>query len=353
MSSFIIVDPFADPSWDLFVKNHPFGWVSHLTGWNQILKRSFPQIKSVFLALKNSNRIDAAIPFYEVNSRLTGKKLVSIPFATLSDPLVEDESQMQTLINETIKYSRDIGAKYLEIRTRGAYPHMRKIGLAVSHQYKHHYMFLDPDPETIMKSFHRSCVRQRIALAFKSNVTIRPVKDEQDLICFYRLYLMTRKRLCLPPQPYSFIRSLWETFPPGEIVSIRVAEFQDQIVAGLLLLKFKDRVSLEFLVSDKTFWKVSPNHLLVWEAIREACTEGYKIFDFGRTKESNISLMNFKRHWGTRFAELPTYVYPEDHLKKYENGEKTKKHIILKSVCKYLPEILFACFGNFCYRHMG
>jgi lipid II:glycine glycyltransferase (peptidoglycan interpeptide bridge formation enzyme) len=353
MNSLIIVDPFSEPSWDLFVKNHPFGWVSHLTGWNRILKRSFPHLKGVFLALKNDGRIDAALPFYEVKSRLTGKRLVSIPFASLSDPLVKDESQMQTLVSEAIKYSRDIGAKYIEIRTRGAYPHMRDQRLAVSHQYKHHYMLLDPDPETIKKSFDRSCVRQRISRAFKSNVTIRPAKDEQDLIHFYRLYLTTRKRLHLPPQPYSFIRSLWDTFSSGKIVSIRLAEFQGRIIAGLLLLKFRDRVSVEFMVSDKTFREVSPNHLLVWEAIREACTEGYKIFDFGKTTESNLSLMNFKRHWGTQVAELPTYVYPEGCLKKYGNGEGSKRYRVVKSICKTLPETMFTRFGNFCYRHMA
>jgi CelD/BcsL family acetyltransferase involved in cellulose biosynthesis len=353
MRSLIVVDPFSDPAWDTFVINHPFGWVSHLTGWNRILKSSFPHLKAFFLALKNGGCIEAALPLYEVNSRLSGKRLVSVPFATLSDPLVKDESQMRALVNEAIRYSRDIDAKYLEIRTRGASPHMRDERFAVSRQYKHHYIFLDEDPETIMKSFDRSCVRQRISRAIHSNVTIRPAKDEQDLIHFYRLYLTTRKRVQFPPQPYSFIRSLWEAFPPGKIVSIRLAEFQDQIVAGLLLLKFKDRVSAEFMVSDKTFWRVSPNHLLVWESIREACSAGFKIFDFGRTAESNISLMNFKRHWGTQIAELPMYVYPEDCLKEFESGMKTRKYGIVKSICKNIPEILFARFGNFCYRHMG
>jgi CelD/BcsL family acetyltransferase involved in cellulose biosynthesis len=353
MGSLTVVDPISDSSWDAFVKNHPFGWVSHLAGWSRILKHSFPHVKGVFLALKNDGHVEAALPFYEVESRLIGKRIVSIPFATLSDPLVEEESQMQTLVDEAIRYSRDTGAKYLEIRTRGAYPHMRDERLAVSRHYKHHFMFLDPDPETVKKSFDRSCVRQRISRAVKCSVTSRPAQDERDLISFYRLYLMTRRRLHLPPQPYSFLESLWKIFSPDKIVSIRLAEYQGRIIAGLLLLKFRDRVSAEFMVSDERFREVSPNHLLVWEAIREACTEGYKIFDFGRTAGSNLSLMNFKRHWGTRVAELPVYVYPGDILGKYENKEETIRYRIVTSICKFLPESLFAHFGNFIYRHIG
>jgi hypothetical protein len=33
MANAILIDPARDPRWDRFVKKHPFGWITHLSGW--------------------------------------------------------------------------------------------------------------------------------------------------------------------------------------------------------------------------------------------------------------------------------------------------------------------------------
>ena len=86
----IIIDPLNDERWDKFVENHNWGWLCHLAGWKQVLEKSFKHMKGYFLVLLNNRKkhIKAALPVYQVKSWMTGNKLVSIPFATLSDPLV-------------------------------------------------------------------------------------------------------------------------------------------------------------------------------------------------------------------------------------------------------------------------
>ncbi len=87
-----------------------------------------------------------------------------------------------------------------------------------------------------------------------------------------------------------------------------MAEKDGRAVAGLMVFKFKDRVSAEISVSDTDYQHSSPNHLLFWEAR----TEGYSIFDFGRTAPGNSSLMNFKSRWGTEVSETPHYYFPPE-----------------------------------------
>ena len=76
----------------------------------------------------------------------------------------------------------------------------------------------------------------------------------------------------------------------------------------MLLSKFRDRVSGEFVAVDPAFQNISPNHFLFWEAIKSACEEGYRIFDFGRTSPRNVGLMDFKRRWGTQVTDLPQFL---------------------------------------------
>ena len=103
MTDVILLDPVSDTRWDPFVENHPYGWICHLSGWKHVLEKSFKQMKGYYLTLEDNNRIKAALPIYEIKSIITGKRLVSIPFATLSDPLVTEPNDMKKLNSFSIR----------------------------------------------------------------------------------------------------------------------------------------------------------------------------------------------------------------------------------------------------------
>src|SRR5262245_12400266 len=76
--------------WDEFVQHHEWGLVGHLSGWKRAIEETFAHIRGQVLVLRSSDTgaILAGIPVYEVESRFVGNRTVSIPFATLCDPLV-------------------------------------------------------------------------------------------------------------------------------------------------------------------------------------------------------------------------------------------------------------------------
>jgi hypothetical protein len=354
MNRVTIIDPLKDSQWDEFVENHPFGWICHLSGWKRVLEKSFKHIKGNYLVLRNDNRdITAALPIFEVRSWLTGNRLVSIPFATLCDPLISTGQEMEDLLEGALRLLKEFRASYIEIRSFRASSFVQTEKLAVRHFYKHHSLELKADPEELKKSFHRSCVRQRIARSLRSDLELRMGVGESDLQRFYRLYILTRKRLGLPPQPYVFLKSIWEIFSSSKRVTLLLAEQRGQPIAGLMLLKFKDRVSAEFSASDEAFYDMSPNHFLFWEAIKFAYDEGYKIFDFGRTAPSNETLMDFKARWGTEVTELPQYYYPKQVCQEFDRKGESISYRFLKEICENAPASALQYFGHFCYRHLG
>ena len=354
MKNVIFIDPVKDPRWDRFVEDHPFGLIYHLSGWKQVLEKSFRHMKGYYFALVDGNKtIKAGLPVYEIKSWLTGNRLVSIPFATLCDPLISTSEDMTELIQPVLELSEKLKSKYVEIRTLLSHSLIQNNLFGELSFYKHHYLPLKSEPEQLKKKFHRTCVRQRITRAVKSNLKTKLGTDESDLKSFYQIHMQTRKRVARPVQPYRFFRYLWETFHPSNQLILLLAEKDGKTIAGLVLFKFNDRVSAEFAASDEDYKGMSPNHYLFWEAMQLAFEEGCKIFDFGRTSPKNTSLMDFKRRWGTKVIDLPQFYFPKEAAGYITQNEESRKFKVVSKMCRNAPYYTQRIIGNFCYRHLG
>src|SRR5207249_9396422 len=75
-------------------------------------------------------------------------------------------------------------------------------------------------------------------------------------------------------------------------------------IAGAVFLAWNGRVIYKYSASRQEFWKLRPNNLVVWNAIRWGCENGFHTFDFGRTEPGNEGLRSFKRAWGTAEVTL-------------------------------------------------
>ena len=347
------IEPLSDPRWDQFVNNHPFGWITHTSGWKKVLEKAFKHLKGHYWVLLKRGRIVAGLPLFEVDSWLTGRRLVSIPFATLSDPLVSDEAELQALLEPAKELLGKCEAGFMEIRTLLSSGFFPENGYVRNCYFKHHYLVLDRDPEQLKKNFHRTCVRQRINRALDSRLHVRVGENEKDLEEFFHLYLITRKRISLPPLPYLFVRSLWEEFHPKGNITLLLARQEEKPLAGLLLFKFRDRVSADFAGSDETYKDLSPNHLVFWEAIKLSSQEGFKIFDFGRTSPANVPLMDFKRRWGTGVMDIGNFYWPPVAVEEDEGRESKISYRAVQTLCRKSPLGFYPYIGEFCYRHMS
>lgn len=350
-----ILDPSQNDRWDEFVEHHPDGWICHLVGWKRLIEDSYTHIKGYYLVKHDplENRICAGLPIYFVKSLLTGKRLVCAPFASLFDPLYSNENELRFLSDAAIQLYDKYRASFLEIRSFKSIEIENDQRFKVNHSYKHHYLELNEEPEILKKSFHRTCIRQRINRALESNIQLKVGKNKQDLNDFYFLYLLTRKRTKLPPMPRRFFHKMWDEFFPSGKVSLLLAQYEKEIIAGMILFKYKGRVSVEFAASNEQYKNISPNHFLFWHAINLAYEQGFSIFDFGRTSKNNASLLDFKRHWGTLVVDLPQYIYNNNRNIDLKSTEDKMGYKLVKKIGEFVPLSIYPIFGEFCYRHLG
>lgn len=348
------IDPFVDPRWDDFVGKHPFGWLCHLSTWKTILEESFSHMKGYYLAtISRDDAITSALPVFEVRSWLTGRRLVSVPFATLCDPLIQNPDEFDHLANAVIELGGQLGAGSFVCRTFHAAERISDGRFRELCPYKHHFMSLERPEEEILNSFDRTCVRQRLRRAWNSRLCLEVVENETQLADFYRLYVITRKHLGLPPQPFEFIRSLWNNFSPSGNVEILMAGLDGRQVAGILLLKYRDRVSVEYSVHDERYRNLSPVHFLFWEAMRRSRASGYRIFDLGRTSRSNTSLMNFKKRWGMQEVDLHEFQFSNGRTAGNQDHAETPGYSVVRNICRHTPSAWLPAIGKLCYRHLG
>ena len=68
-------------------------------------------------------------------------------------------------------------------------------------------------------------------------------------------------------------------------------------IASGVFLTTNDVVIYKFGASDANAWKLRPNNLLVWEAIRRSVERGATLFDFGRSDVGQEGLASFKRRF--------------------------------------------------------
>lgn len=351
-----LVEPSDYKKWDVFVINHPYGWVTHLSSWKTILENNFKHVQGYLYALvDHHNDILAGLPIYQVESWFIGKRMVSVPFATICDPLVSDNQQSSLLFDLILKAVGELKINTIEMRALNSTSYLDEVSLDFEkiNSFKQHYLILDKSLEELKQSFNKRNVRKRIRQSIKKDLTIRVTKNKADFDKFYHLYLLTKKRLGLPAFPYRFILQLWKLYSPLDQLDLILAEQNKKIVGGLIYFKFRNRVSTEIIAYNETYRNLYLSHFLYWHAIEIAKSEGYEIFDFGKTSIFNEGLMNYKSHWGTKLKDMPVYVYPKSVKFDNEPRENLVTYKIIKSISKKLPTSIFKIYSNLFYHHFA
>ena len=105
------INPITDSRWPEFILHHPSSSVFHTPAWLTALQRTYGYTPLVLTTSPPGSKIENGIPFCRVNSILTGKRLVSLPFSDHCQPLSADG-----LLQALPAICREQHLKYVELR---------------------------------------------------------------------------------------------------------------------------------------------------------------------------------------------------------------------------------------------
>lgn len=318
----IEMNPALDPRWEAFVLKHPDGSIYHHPAWLQALEREYRQ-KGDYLACEDmAGQLLSILPLmqtrgapFNLGGPLTASRLASLPRTPLAGPLSINSTATIAVLEEAIKrIPQNVGTQ-LQIKTQKDELSGLVDGLICTPWRKAYLLQLpSEEPFRLSDSQERSKLRWALKKAAKSGVHARPAETEAELRAWYLLYLATMRRNIVPPRPYRFFAALWALLKPRGMMRLMLAEQQvagrSRIMAGSIFLMFGRTVSYAFNGASVGDLSLRPNDLIQWEAINEACKDGFRFFDFGEVPEGNEDLARFKKKWGAEPVRLHRYYYP-------------------------------------------
>jgi FemAB-related protein (PEP-CTERM system-associated) len=255
--------------------------------------------RTFYLAARDERGIRGVFPVSWVRSRLFGDCLVSMPLAVYGGICANDQDAYFSLLNAGRELAHRLGVQYLEMRNRTEpFP----TNLPGRDLYVTFTQDLTPGPEKLMQALPRD-TRYAVRKSLKAGLDWT---EDLTLEEFYEIYAHSVHRLGTPVFSKRLFEVLRSEFS-GQCRLFGVRKGKAPI-AGVLCLYFRDQVLPYYAGALPEYYKDSPNNFMYWSLMAQSCKEGFKVFDFGRSKRDTGSF-HFKSAWSMEVTELPYRYY--------------------------------------------
>jgi CelD/BcsL family acetyltransferase involved in cellulose biosynthesis len=291
-------------AWDDFVEGHAEGRFSQLWGFRKVFEETYGY-RCLYLKILLNGRLAGVFPAVAVRSG--SPRLVSLPFHEYGGPLVQGLSaeDCDLLVPQLLKAARQEGCRSVEIRGGAGCQALGGCAGVQEHRL-HSYATLPlQDPDWLWRKALNSEARKAVNRARQGGLSAQVRRGSAAIEDpFYQLYLVSMKRLGVPPHSLRFFTELVSAL--GERVVAASVSLKSETVAVLLGAVVGSRVQIYVTASSPLGWHLRPNDLAHWELITWACREGLRTFDFGSARYPGQ--IHFKRKWGCEFHPYSYYL---------------------------------------------
>jgi CelD/BcsL family acetyltransferase involved in cellulose biosynthesis len=338
-----VIDPLADPRWAVLAQRAPNATIFHDPLWLSLVRDCYRYPMSAVCLTDQDGELVAGMPIATVKSPLTGTRLVSVPFSDLSGPVFTTAEFEQPLL-EAVDEHRQRRNLRLEVHAEvPLLPHS-----APSEQFFHHVVPLEGDADALLRARVKSSKRRCASKARKLGVTATERRDAAAIEAFFRLHVLTRRRLGVPTQPRRLFDGLLPIFEHGRGF-VMLIEWEGRAIGAGVYLRHGATMTYKYGASDPQHLDKRPNDLMQLEALRRACEHGCTTLDLGRTELDNDGLRRFKRDFGAEERVL-TYTMspPPKKQKSVRSVSRTQQELIRR-----MPPSFGRLVGAAVYRHFG
>ncbi|GAB3100084.1 FemAB family PEP-CTERM system-associated protein [Aestuariicella hydrocarbonica] len=327
--------------WDNFVMSSDKATFFHRAGWKTVLESAFGH-KAYYIYVKFNNRVVGILPLGHIKSLIFGNSLVSTPFCVYGGIIAETAEVEAMLRNEACELAKRLNVNGLELRNLSK----SDTGWPTKDLYVTFRKVIDTDHDVNMKSIpnkQRAVVRKGI----KAGLTSDEGWHGEDI---YKVYAESVRDLGTPVFPAKYFRILRQVF--GDDCRSLMIRHEGKDVSGVLSFYFKDQVLPYYAGSTAASRGLYAHGFMYWELMRNACDQGVRVFDYGRSKVDTGSY-SFKKNWGF----TPEPLHYEYYLVKSEtipevNPANPKYQVFIKA-WKKLPLPMANTFGPWLARSLG
>lgn len=339
------LNPLEIEGWDDLVSDFASATPFHTKGWLAVLRSTYGHTPR-YLCQFIGRRLRTCLPIAEVNSPLTGRRGVSLPFTDDCPALLDDDMAGSALWNAALDLGRARRWKCFECRSSGIVP----LGTTPSLEFYQHTLDLRPGEPSLLVQLEPS-VRRALRKGQASGLKVELSSEPSAVADYYGLHCLTRQRQGLPPQPWRFFESVGRHLIATGQGMVVTARHEGRAVASALFLHFGERAIYKYGASDLVAQRLRPNNLVMWEAIRYYAARECRTFDFGRTSLANEGLRRFKRGFGAKEEKLAYFRY--NLLRERFVAGKDRANTVCNAFFRRLPLPMLQLAGRLLYPHLS
>jgi len=255
---------------------------------------------------------------------------------------VSDEAR-QALVDEGVRWARELGAGHLELRNRKIIcPTWPRQDLYVSFRREIH-----ADEEANMLAIPR---KQRAMVRKGIKAGLRSVIDT-DIDRFFELYADNVHRHGTPGFSRRYFARLLADFG-GDAEVLTVEDASGQPLSSVLSFYFRDEVLPYYAGDHPLAREAAANDFKYWELMRRACERGLAVFDYGRSKRDTGSF-HFKKNWGFEPQPLHYEYWLADGTKMPQNNPSNPKYKAVIAAWRRMPRFVVDRFGPYLSKYLG
>jgi CelD/BcsL family acetyltransferase involved in cellulose biosynthesis len=351
----LTIEEAESKGWNRLVADHPLGSVFQHTAFLKMIAATFGHTTPYCVSLLDGDeQCRGGLALFLVQSWLTGRRLVSIPFTFYADPMAGSPEEFARLFQMVRGLAEQQKASYIEIKALHSVDLLAGSRLMTPvYHHRTYYLDLTKGLDAIWQGLHRSSVKQKIRRAERNGITIRYAQSEPEVALFHRLLARNRRRLGLPPHRPEYFQNTWRYLVPVGLARFSLAYLGDELIGGLCTFLFRETAFLGYIAMEESLRCDGVGQCLFWNEIRVASEERRKIVDLGKTSPYAHGLVRFKENWGSIMLEAPVFYYPRAMgVSSYDN-EQRLAYRALRLFWRTLPSRWAAVPSRFLYRHMG
>ena len=332
------VNPLERPDWDAPLTRRPDFSFFHGASWTRVLSETYGYTP-VWQAAGS-----ALMPLMEVDSWLTGRRGVALPFTDECGPLCESAEEWKQMFQNALAWGRERGWKSIELRGGRKFSGEAPASLC----FYGHRVDLAHGEAQLFESMDGSA-RQAVRKAEKDGVKAEVLQSEAAVRDFYDLQCLTRKRHGLPPQPWAFFLNIWRRIVSQRQGIIVLASRGGERIGGAVYFFLAGRAIYKYGASDFRWQQLRPNNLAMWEGMKWLSRNGCVSLDLGKTALANEGLRKFKLHLGAveqRIEYLKYDIQKDRFMRESDPAEGWQNRVF-----RNLPVFISRWAGQLLYKH--
>lgn len=281
----------AETAWDQFVESHPAATLYHYIKIRSFIEKTYGHSTHYCYALSEDGEMLGVLPLVQLNSKLFGNFMVSVPYFNYGGLLANSQEAATKLVAAANEWRQSVGASHIELR------HLQNSGLELP-QRRDKVTFLLPlpaDPESLWQSF-RPKLRAQIRRAEREEPEFW-IGGAGLLDGFYDVFARNMRDLGTPVYGKDFFLNLLEHL--GESARLVLVKLNGEPAGCAFLIGHAEQMEIPWASTLRAFNTTGINMFMYWKVLEYAIANGYRVFDFGRCS-TDSGTYRFKQQWGAQ-----------------------------------------------------